>query len=519
MANKVEIQIVGNNVYAINAIDGVKTKLGTLDKSAKSTNSIISKLGVTLAGAFSVYAIANYGSQLLDVGNKVRGVENAFKRIDQGNYLEALRIATNGLISDLELMQAATFAEKFKIPFNVLVKGMEFAQLTAIETGQSFEYMMDSFVRGTARESEKILDNLGISAKVLREEIKRTGDFMTALENIMDSELNKMRGSLDETILKARKFSTEMANAWDKIGVATSYAFNWLTEYGNKISIAYVIAEGLAKRQAELNKLVGQRFDLLATTFNLEKEALPQMVLLTETQKKALALAQKSREEEEKKLDTLRRQNQELRERIDYALFQSIMAEELDEEGMFEPWHNVGVSAVEQNEMARAAISDLTAFDRANWYLRSDIAQQTFGDMGQAMLNFYELSGKASKGAFIAFKGFAIAETLAATFAASMKILEAYAVVPWYAYAQAGAVIALGLTRAGQIAALQPGSSGGGGGGSMPSVPSNNNITNNNQRNPTYNIVINSQGGFGGDLDKFAREIIYHIDKARDDGG
>ena len=35
MANKVEIQIVGNNVYAVNAIDGVKTKLGTLEKSSK----------------------------------------------------------------------------------------------------------------------------------------------------------------------------------------------------------------------------------------------------------------------------------------------------------------------------------------------------------------------------------------------------------------------------------------------------------------------------------------------------
>jgi len=45
------------------------------------------------------------------------------------------------------------------------------------------------------------------------------------------------------------------------------------------------------------------------------------------------------------------------------------------------------------------------------------------------------------------------------------------------------------------------------------------NITNSNNRNANYSIVINTQGGFSGDPDKFAREIIWHLDKARSDGG
>ena len=34
-------------------------------------------------------------------------------------------------------------------------------------------------------------------------------------------------------------------------------------------------------------------------------------------------------------------------------------------------------------------------------------------------------------------------------------------------------------------------------------------------KDKNYNITINTEGGFGGDMDKFAREIIFDIDKAR----
>ena len=176
---------------------------------------------------------------------------------------------------------------------------------------------------------------------------------------------------------------------------------------------------------------------------------------------------------------------------------------------------------LEAIDIQKQSITEVADLDMANWYLRSDVAEETFGNMAQTMMNFYQLTGEASKGAFAVFKGFAIAETLAATYAASMKIFDAYAIVPWYAYVQAGAVIALGLTRAAQIASLQPGSTGGGGGGrSAPSMPGGGNVTNNNNnQRANYNITINTQGGFEGDKDKLAREIIYYIDKARNDGG
>jgi len=34
-------------------------------------------------------------------------------------------------------------------------------------------------------------------------------------------------------------------------------------------------------------------------------------------------------------------------------------------------------------------------------------------------------------------------------------------------------------------------------------------------KDKNYNITINTEGGFGGDMDKFAREIIFDIKKAR----
>ena len=561
MANKVTIEIVGNNVYAVNAIDGTKKKLTELDSKAKQSSSMFERLGKQLAGAFSVYAIATYGSELLALGNKVRGVESAFNRIDQGNYLESLRAATKGLISDLELMQAATFADKFKIPFDILVKGLEFAQLTAIETGQSFEYMMQSFVTGTARQSEKILDNLGISAKTLKLEVKSTGNFMTALSNIMDRELKKMRGSMDESILTSRQFGAEMENAWNKIGVGISYAFNWLTEYGNKLNLGFTIASELVKQQGESDKLAMERYDVLAATFNLFENSKEPLIFLTEEQQKTLKAARERLEKEKEFVDLINRETAR-------AIYGELAEKILEVDQRFEEytkkypkhteelvrWREEMKKYLIEESLPKIEIPDelpypdleilndysnrwedfyhynmaMRAKDKEDFIMTHLVMQgQTeafFGNMAGAAMNFYDASGNAAKGWFGVYKAMAIAQTAIATYQAAVEAYKSMVgipiVGPGLAIAAAAAATAFGLSNIARIASMQPGGSFGGGVPSAaPSLPAGNVITNNNnQRSLTANItVITSDPNF--DRDRFARDILASLRKAEADGG
>ena len=205
----------------------IKSVEQTAVKSAGTMGAAFKKMAGVMGIAFGGTMLLGAASDLVKVGHKVIGVEAAFKRLDDPNLLSNLRDATKGTIDDLKLMQSAVFADKMRIPMDVLAKGMEFAGLTAIETGQDINYMMESFVTGTARQSIMILDNLGISSKELSEEIKITGDFMIALGNIMDRQLTRMRGGMDETILRTQQLNTSLENQKQivSVGLARGWDF------------------------------------------------------------------------------------------------------------------------------------------------------------------------------------------------------------------------------------------------------------------------------------------------------
>ena len=100
----------------------------------------------------------------IELAESADGITHAFEKIGTEDYLQELRTATKGTVSDIELMQAAVKAKDFRIPLEDLGKYLSFAQLKAQQTGQSLDYMVDSIVTGLGRKSPMILDNLGLSA-------------------------------------------------------------------------------------------------------------------------------------------------------------------------------------------------------------------------------------------------------------------------------------------------------------------------------------------------------------------
>ena len=208
---KVTIQYEVLTVDAQKQLDDYIRKVGLTEQVTKKTakesgdalenevggavdtlNKKFDNLQTVILGALSLQAIKSFGTELANLAGKAQGISTAFSKAFSAKDLERLEEATSGTLSNLELMRQAVRGNNFKIPLDTLARGFEFATKRAAETGESVDFLIESIINGLGRKSSLVLDNLGISAAELQEEIKKTGDFSIAAGNIFERELERM---------------------------------------------------------------------------------------------------------------------------------------------------------------------------------------------------------------------------------------------------------------------------------------------------------------------------------------
>lgn len=176
-------------------LESVNRQLGSLTNAGGGlSGQILSGLGV--GAGFGIASLISSGvgqvrqfiSEASDLAAETEGVERAFNRLNDPNLLQNLREATKGTVSDLELMKNAVQFSNFGLPVDKLATALAFARQRAADTGQSVDYLVQSIVTGIGRQSPLILDNLGINAKRVSEEFKRTGNFAEAAFKIIQEE-------------------------------------------------------------------------------------------------------------------------------------------------------------------------------------------------------------------------------------------------------------------------------------------------------------------------------------------
>lgn len=237
----------------------------------------------------------------IDMAASADGVTRAFRRMDDGTMLENLRKATKGTVTDLDLMKAAVKAQDFRIPLEDLGKYLAFAQLKAQQTGQSVDYMTDSIVTGLGRKSLLILDNLGLSAAEINEEVAKTGDFMSAVASIVDKQLAEAGGNYVSAADRATQKTVEFQNAQRELGeillplkekyeivyggmqISTMQLIGWIVKHRAAIGVlitaitAYVGTQKIAvlwnKRHAESTLVSVAAEKLQALRLNLSRKA------------------------------------------------------------------------------------------------------------------------------------------------------------------------------------------------------------------------------------------------------
>ncbi|PVY43258.1 hypothetical protein [Pontibacter virosus] len=174
--------------------------------------------------AFGVQQVLQFGKELFDLAKKAEGVELAFARIGSREQMQKLREQTKGTVSDLQLMQSAVKASNFKIPLDTLGSGLAFAQKRARETGESVDFLVDSIVNGIGRKSPLILDNLGLSVTEIQKEFQKTGDFATAVGNIIQREMEASGESVNYLADRTDRLSA----TWENIRLGAGKFMQWL---------------------------------------------------------------------------------------------------------------------------------------------------------------------------------------------------------------------------------------------------------------------------------------------------
>lgn len=221
--------------------EGLNKGLDDSKKKVSGFANYMSKLGGIMAAAFSVKEIVAFTHRTAELANKAAGVRKAFNALNNPNLLADLRRATLGTVDDLQLMQRAVQANNFKIPLDQLATYLAFATKRANETGQSVDYLVDSIITGLGRQSVMILDNLGISAAEIRDNMKDGASMAEAVGKIIKEQMGDAASEIDKAAMATGRLTAawtnfqlavgeETSGPWNEIKNAAANALNWITK-------------------------------------------------------------------------------------------------------------------------------------------------------------------------------------------------------------------------------------------------------------------------------------------------
>lgn len=253
--------------------------------------------GITQLFGKIIGKMSELTTEAIELAESAEGVEMAFARINKPGLLDNLRQATHGTVDDLELMKQAVKFEDFNLPVDQLGTFLAYAQQKAKDTGESIDYLVNSIVTGLGRQSLPILDNLGLSAIEIREEMKSTGDMTTAVANIIAKNMGEAGAYTETAADRAAQATARQRNAMLELGreilplkesigsvfteftVGATNALTWLVKHRK---IIYTVVAAVAAYTVAVNASVIATKAQAAATWLAEKA------------QKALNLAQKA---------------------------------------------------------------------------------------------------------------------------------------------------------------------------------------------------------------------------------
>lgn len=203
------------------------------DALANDTETSTQSMGKSWLRAFGVFQSAKYAIkqvwQAAKEGAQQTDLENVLGRqFDQFEAtIKRAQELTQGTVGKGSLTRSFALMSSFGIPMDKFAENMELVQKMAIRTGQSADYLAESFARGISRLSPLILDNLGIQVSLgdaNAEYAKQTGVLTTEMTKeqktaaLLNHVLEKLRVNTDGVSLSADSAAASINRAeaaWD----------------------------------------------------------------------------------------------------------------------------------------------------------------------------------------------------------------------------------------------------------------------------------------------------------------
>lgn len=137
---------------ASNKLAGLKTSMSALGVlAAVEVAKQIGQLGVAL------FDLTQQGAKLADQFDAVQG-----RVADLPDVIERVQVATTGIVDEESIVNAVAAFDAFGLSIDLLPGLMEQASKASLRTGEDVDFLIDSAVKGVARLSPAILDNLGL---------------------------------------------------------------------------------------------------------------------------------------------------------------------------------------------------------------------------------------------------------------------------------------------------------------------------------------------------------------------
>ena len=285
-----------------------KTKgLDTAKKQSQDLDSSFNKLATTAKAAavsFASFQTALKGVEFAKLAATSENVRKSFGNLakEPDKMLQAMKTATAGTISEMELMQKFNEGALLGLPLDRFDEMLTIARGAAQATGQSMDLMLSSVVTGLGRQSKLMLDNLGILIDVgtanenYAKSIGKTADQLTDQEkkqafvnealNAGAENLEKLGGVSETSVDKFGQLNASFEDLKVRVGdellPVVIKITEGLTKFTNEFNVKrledYAVGVGTVTAALGLYTVAQQGANAAAATF---KKALPVAIFTT----------------------------------------------------------------------------------------------------------------------------------------------------------------------------------------------------------------------------------------------
>ena len=230
------------------AADGAGSAAGRFKEKIQQSDGALggfAKAAAAAATAAASLSAIKMGQSMAQGAYQANIAIDAFTAL--GGNMKEVRAAVGGMVDDAELAKKANLAQTMGISSESFKMLAQVATAAAAKTGQSMEYMFDSVIVGTSRESAMILDNLGIkvnaekanaayakSHKLIASSLsdsQKKQAFMNAVAQAGTKMIDELKNAGISVINTFTQFSTTVKNLKKDVGDALIPIFKQLNEW------------------------------------------------------------------------------------------------------------------------------------------------------------------------------------------------------------------------------------------------------------------------------------------------